>query len=216
VNLALLRGLVATSICALVPLSAGAVTIQYTWTGFAEPGDAPGNPWGLSGDGSAVSQDDGTPFSVNVLVDTAAVDQDGTQNPGFAEFIPASASVVLGGIPLDLVGIALQLSDDSPGFVFDTVQIIARATRLGTELAFNASVRLPATTFALADPAAPDLPPAFAAVAPVQFGAFGGDVLTYPENAPVTGALIPEPASVALITLGLCALGGRRPRTCRG
>jgi len=206
------RLVIAVWICALVPIAAGAASIRYAWTGFAEPGDAPGNPWGLSGDGSAVTQDDGTPFSVEVLVDEAAIDQDGSLNPAFAEFIPISATLIIGGTEASLGSVEIRFLDDDPVFAFDDMGIQAQATLLSTTLPFNAAVRLPIDTFALADPAAPDLPPLFAETAPIQFGAFAGDVLTYPADAPVTAELVPEPSTAALLGVGACVLAAARRR----
>ena len=74
------------------------------------------------------------------------------------------------------------------------------------------TARLPADTFEQG-PGFTDAPPLFAAVNPIQFGGFGGDVTTFPANAPVSATLIPaipEPASAGLLALGLCALAWRR------
>jgi hypothetical protein len=200
-------------LCALAPTGAGAAQIRYAWSGFVEPGSAPGNPWALPGDGSAVTQDDGLAYSIEVFVDEAAPDNDGTMNPGFAAFTPVSVSLILGGSPVALGAAELILNDNNPGFDFDAIQIDVSATVLGTTLQFQAEARLPLDSFTLADPAGPDLPQLFATSNPIQFGGFGGAVLTYPANAPVSATLIPtipEPASAGLLALGLCALAWRR------
>jgi PEP-CTERM motif len=201
--------LLAVLVCALTPSGASAALIRYSWSGFVEPGDA-GNPWGLSGDGSAVTQDDGTPFTLEGFVDQAALDQDGTQNPDFAEFLPSSATLIIGGSAATLTFAEFSFSDDAFQGLFDSIGFQAMAELFSTTLQFNAAVRVPASTFDLASPAALDLPPTFAETAPVQFGGFGGDTLTYPENAPVSGVVVPEPSGLALLAAGLCALAGRR------
>jgi hypothetical protein len=205
--------LILAVLCALAPIGAGAAQIRYAWTGFAEPGSAPGNPWGLPGDGSAVTQNDGTPFSLELFVDEAAPDLDGSLNPDFARFATASASLILGGTPVSLGTVEVILSDDDFSGLFDEISVAAQATVNGTTLNFQAAARLPATSFSLSTVPAPDLPQLFATSNPIQFGGFGGAVLTYPANAPVSATLIPtipEPASAGLLALGLCALAWRR------
>jgi hypothetical protein len=206
------RCLIALMLAAPAPLSAGADQILYAWTGFAEPGTAPGNPWGLSGDGSAVTQNDGTPFTLEAIVDDASPDLDGSLNPGFARFPVFSATLTIGGSEADLGSMELRFQDDDPVFAFDDVSFRGPVTRLATTLFFSASVRLPIGTFVLADPPAPDIAPSFEETEPIQFGANGGPVITYPAHAPVTAEVIPEPSSEALLVAGVGALVALRRR----
>jgi hypothetical protein len=197
---------------ALAPGGARASPIQYAWTGFIEPGSsAPSNPWGLAGDGSAVTQDDGTPLSIEIVVDENAPDGD-TDEPGVALFQPSSARILIGGSEAEILNLTLGFFDDDATFVFDLIQAQGQLRLNGTTLSFGAAARLPIGTFDQG-PGFVDLPPLFAAVNPIQFGGFGGDVTTYPANAPVSAVLIPaipEPASAGLLALGLFALAWRR------
>ena len=59
--------------------------ILYHYDGFIEPAPGAENPWGLSGDGSAQTQDDGSAFTLEMLIDAAAADQD-DGNPDAAGF----------------------------------------------------------------------------------------------------------------------------------
>jgi len=81
----------------------------------------------------------------------------------------------------------LEFLDDSFSGLYDAVGFSdGQLELLGMPLIFAASVRIPASSFDLADSSAPDLPPMFAATFPVQFGGHvTSDVVTMPANAPV-------------------------------
>ena len=169
--------------------AAGAASIRYEWEGGMEPVAGSDNPWGLAGDGSALTQNDGTPFTVEVIVDAAAPDTD-CCNPNYAIFTGAvmltiggnAASVTLGNPPF-------SLQDDAFEGSFDALSLNANVTLFGVTRPVSFNVRVPANTFALSDEPAPDAPPAFESTLPSQFGGAGGsDLVTYPANAPVSGS----------------------------
>ncbi len=186
-----LRGLAAGLVAlGLASSQAGADLVKYSWSGRVEPASGAANPWGLLGDGSAVTPDDGTSFTIEGLVDTTAVDEDGMLNPGVAIFAPESATLDVGGHVASLMSPEFEFFDDQFGGAFDSMEFQAEAEIFGTSMTFVAEVRLPATTFALADPAAPDSPPSFADTMPIQFGgAAVGDLITLPQDATVTALL---------------------------
>jgi hypothetical protein len=186
------RGVVASFPLLLVAaLAANAASIRYSWTGRVEPAVGAENPWGLTGDGSAVTDTDGVPFLVEAFVDEAAVDEDGTLNPDYAEFA-TEATLLIDGRKAGLDSPVLSFSNDAFEGLFDSVGFAADAEVLGATLYFAADVRLPATSFDLASPPAPDPPPLFAESPPIQFGGFGlPDLLTMPANEPVTAVLVP-------------------------
>lgn len=175
---------------ALVASSARADLVRYAWSGFVEATPASGNPWGLQGDGVAITNSDGSPFTLVAHVDPAAVDTDGNLNPDFASFVAESAVLTIGGHAALLTAPQLRFSDDSFGGLFDSVRFQASAQLFGTTLAFAADVRIAASSIALANPAAPDLPPRFADTLPIQFGGSGNSALiTYPRNQAVSAQL---------------------------
>lgn len=174
----------------LAATGARADLVRHAWSGYVEATPASGNPWGLQGDGVATTNTDGTPFTIVVLVDPAAVDTDGALNPDFASFAPESATLTIGGHTAVLTSPQLRFSDDSFNGLFDSVRFQASAQLFGTTLSFTADVRIAASSFALANPAAPDPPPRFADTLPIQFGGSGSSALiTYPRNAPVSAQL---------------------------
>ncbi len=184
---------VATSIPLLlvVAVAANAASIRYSWSGRVEPAVGADNPWGLSGDGSSGTPTDGTPFLLEIFVDEAAIDDNGTQTPDVAEF-SAQASLIIGDSFALADSPVLYFEDDAFEGLFDSIFFDADAELSGTTLYFPANVRLPAETFDLASPAAPDPPPTFAETAPIQFGAAGTpDIVTFPEDAPVTAVIVP-------------------------
>jgi hypothetical protein len=171
--------------------TAGADSIRYSWTGFVEP-KAGENPWDLAGDGSAVTNGDGTPFLIEAFLDVDSLDEDGTQNPDYAEFAPVRAALIIGGDAAVLDSPSMNFSDDAFDGLFDSVGFAVNAERLGTTLYFAADVRLPATSFDLASPAAADPPPTFPEHAPIQLGGFGlTNLVTMPADAPVTATVVP-------------------------
>jgi hypothetical protein len=188
--------------------SASADLVNYSWSGRVEPiGE---NPWLLSGDGSALTPDDGTPFTVEALVPSDAVDEDGALNPDFAEFVPVLLTLEIGGEVATVTSPELRLSDDAFD-LFDSITLQVQAELFGTTLSFSANVRLPLATFELASPAAPDPPPSFADTLPIQFGgAATSSLVTIPQNETVTGTLeicgeSPEPAVWTTPTTGTAA-----------
>jgi hypothetical protein len=210
------------AICLLAPLGASAAQIRYAWTGFAEPGF--GNPWLLSGDGSASTQGDGTPFSIEVRVDESEPDFD-TDEPSVARFLPSSAKIVIGGIEAAIVDLDIDFFDREAQ-VYDTIQVESDNTLRSATLYFRLEVDLPRDTFSLSQgPGFVDTPPLFGATSPSQLRDSLSDVLTYPANAPVTATLVPEPSTAVLLGAGLCVLSARRrasgrrhrePRTLSG
>lgn len=181
----------------LVAPAASADGVRYSWSGRVEAVGA--NPWGLLGDGSALTAD-GTPFRVRAFVASDAVERaNGTLNASYAEFRP----ILLLSIGDELTPVTnpiLSFSDDSFG-TLDEIMLQASATRLATTLSMTSGVRIPITSFALANVPAPDPPPVFADTTPIQFGgAVSASLLTIPDNATVTGSLqicgeSPTPAS---------------------
>jgi hypothetical protein len=170
---------------------AGADSIRYSWTGFVEPTGGE-NPWDLAGDGSAVTNGDGTPFLIEAFLDVDSLDEDGNQNPDYAEFSTVRAALVIGGDAALLDSPRLNFSDDAFEGLFDSIGFEVDAERLGTTLYFSAGARLPATSFDLASPAAADLPPTFPEHAPIQLGGSGmPGLVTMPANALVTATLVP-------------------------
>lgn len=155
--------------------------VYYASSGIVRP--APGateNPWEL--------ELLGTPFTLQVLVDAEAADLDGTQNPGYAEFTPALVILEIDGQRAVVSSAKVVFGDDEFSGLFDSISFQIQATRLGTSLLFFSGTRTSASTFALASPAAPDLPPIFADALPVQFGGTtAGIISTSPADAPVTG-----------------------------
>lgn len=170
----------------LVTPTASADVVMYSWSGRVEAIGA--NPWGLLGDGSALTAD-GTPFRVRALVASDAVDRvNGTLNPNYAEFSPILL-LSIGGELTPVANPILSFSDDSFGS-FDSITVQTSATRQVTTLSMSSNVRVPISAFALSNAAAPDLPPVFADTTPVQFGGTGApSLLTIPDNATVTGRL---------------------------
>lgn len=182
---------IAATVSLLLAAAADAASIRYSWSGRVEPLGGE-NPWGLSGDGSAVTNTDGTPFLLEAFVDEAAVDEDGTLNPDYAEFAAAQATLLIGDDRAVLLAPRMNFSDDAFEGLFDSVGFTANAELFATTLYFAADVRLPATSFDLAAPAAPDLPPTFAASAPIQFGGSGlPSLVTMPADAPVRAERVP-------------------------
>jgi hypothetical protein len=174
----------------LAATSAHADLVRYAWSGYVEATPASGNPWGLQGDGAAATNSDGTPFTLVVHVDPAAIDTDGALNPDLATFAPESATLTIGGHTAILTSPQLRFSDDSFSGLFDAVRFQANAQLFGATLSFAADVRIPASSFALANPAAPDLPPRFADTLPIQFGGSGSSALTtFPRNLAVSAQL---------------------------
>lgn len=193
--------------------SARAEFITYSWSGFVEPLGGT-NPWGLSGDGSALTQTDGTPYAINVVVDQNAPDID-IFNPARAAYNPVLVDLRIGGNPatfingLDILGSAISFSDNPLG-IFDQVGFLANVSLSGTTLVFGTDTRIPVTTFSLLSSPGGDSAPVFAATFPVQFGgANTGALLTIPANAPVSGTLsaIPEPSSLVLLGAASVVLG---------
>ena len=173
-------------------LTANAASIRYSWSGRVEPAVGAENPWELTGDGSALTNSDGTPFFVEAFVDEAAPDEDGSLNPDFAEFAVSEATLLVGDRKAVLDAPAMTFSDDAFTGLFDAAGFDANAELLDTTLFFSADVRLPATSFDLASPPAPDPPPLFAESPPIQFGGSGSpNLLTMPANEPVTAVLVP-------------------------
>jgi hypothetical protein len=182
--------------------SAAADVVEYSWSGRVEPIGA--NPWGLSGDGSAVTPNDGTFFTLDGFVDRSAVDLDGTQNPDYAEFAPETVTLTIGGQLAAVSSAKFALADDEFEGEFDAVEFQAQVELSGVAMSFVAEVRLAASTFDLLSPAAPDLPPSFADTLPIQFGGAGNggnSLVTIPNNSTVTGLLqiCPATPSVAAV-----------------
>lgn len=210
--------LIALTLLALAWLcsdSVNAATITYSWTGSLE--DSGSNPWSLTGDGNALTQSDGAPFILQVHVDELAVDQDGTLNPNVAKFSPSSVLLTIGGLSTSVSNSELTLINDQFSGAFDGLAFDADVTLSGITQRLLISVRVSASTFVLANPAAPDLPPVFAATLPVQFGSSGtsaNDTFSYPANGPVSGVLqtaaVPEPSSWMLLGIGATVLLARR------
>jgi len=174
---------------------AAADVVEYSWSGRVEPIGA--NPWNLTGDGSALTPEDGTIFLLDGLVDRSAVDLDDSLNPDHAEFTPESVTLTIGGESAIVSSAKFVLSDDQFSGLFDAVELQAQVELAGTVLPFFAEVRLPPSTFDLLSPAAPDVPPSFADTMPIQFGGTpnaGNSLLTVPQNATVTGFLQVCPA----------------------
>ena len=183
----------------LAATSAQADLVRYTWSGFVEAVPGSGNPWALQGDGLSVTPTDGTPFSLVGLVETDAIDLDGSLNPSFARFTAVGATLTIGGHFAKLTTPQLQFANDSFDGLFDSARFQATAELFGPPLFFAADVRLAATTFSLASPAAPDAPPRFPNTVPIQFGGSVSTALvTFAQNAPVSAQLetCPGPESV--------------------
>lgn len=173
-------------------LAANAASVRYAWSGRVEPLPGEANPWGLTGDGSAVTSSDGTPFQLEAFVDEAALDEDGTLNPDFAAFAAVEATLVIGDRRALLAMPVVTFGDDAFEGSFDSVGFDAEAELFATTLSFAADVRLPATSFDLASPGAPDPPPLFPETAPTQFGGTVRSILlTMPANAPVRADPVP-------------------------
>ena len=184
----------------LAATSAHADLIRYAWSGFVEAAPGSGNPWALQGDGLASTPTDGTPFSLVGLVETDALDLDGSLNPNFARFTAIGATLTIGGHVANLTTPQLQFQSDSFNGLFDSVRFQTTAELFGTPLFFAADVRLAATSFSLANPPAPDAPPLFPNSLPIQFGGSGLiDLVTFPQNSMVTAQLesCPGPESVS-------------------
>jgi hypothetical protein len=166
---------------------AGADFIFYSWSGRVEPANGAGNPWGILGDGSALTAD-GTPYKVRALVATDAEDLDGTLNPDFARFAP-TLLLQIGNEIAGTSNAQLRISDQ----LFPTQDAISLSTTvelIGIPLAMVADIRLPNESFALSDEPAPDPPPTFFDSLPLLLGgASTQDLLTIPDNATVTGRL---------------------------
>jgi hypothetical protein len=201
------------TLVAVLAGSAQAAVIRYAWTGRMEMlGDE--NPWGLSGDGSAQTRDDGTPFAIEVFLDEAAVDEDEGQVGG-AEFQADGATLSIGGAEATMTSVEILFSDDVFGTI-DTIDVVAEAELDSTSLFISFGLRLPLSTFSFASTAGQEPPPLFADTVPIEIGgALDGELFTYPDEAPVT-ATLPEPGG-ALAPLGallLLARGWRRPPLC--
>jgi hypothetical protein len=190
---------------ALAAAPASADFVFYSWSGRVEPAMGADNPWGLLGDGLAVTAD-GTPYKARALVASDAADIDGSLNPNFARFAP----ILLLEIGDDIAAVSnaqLSMSDDAFG-TLDSISLGANTELFGTTLSMSMNIRVPIVTFALSDAPAPDLPPVFADTFPVQFGGAGTpDLLTIPDNATVTGRLqtcsdAPIPVSWTSTTTG--------------
>ena len=174
---------------------AAADVVEYSWSGRAEPRGA--NPWGLSGDGSGLTPDDGTLFRLQVFVDRSALDLDDAANADFAEFLAESVSLTIGGASATVSSATFRLSDDDFSGLFDSIGLEAQVELSGTVQGFSAEVRLPPSTFDLTSLPVPDVPPSFADTMPIQFGSVPNPedtVVTLPENATVTGLLQVCPA----------------------
>jgi hypothetical protein len=178
---------IAIAMLSMATLPSSADSIRYAWTGVVKPAPgAPENPWELA--------PDGTPFLFEAFVDAAAVDQDGTQNPDFARFLATEATLVVGDRKAALTMPNMRFSDDAFTGLFDSASFDAQAELSATMLSFSTGVRIDTTSFALADPAAPDLPPLFPESLPVQLGGTGtggGLLTTFPDAAPVTATPVP-------------------------
>ena len=180
--------------------TAQADLVRYAWSGFVEAAPGSGNPWALQGDGLATTPTDGTPFTLVGFVESTGVDLDGSLNPDFARFAPVSATLTIGGHATTLSAPQFSFSNNNFGGAFDAAHFQAVAELFGTSLFFGADVRLAASSFSLASPAAPDAPPRFPDSLPIQFGGSASSALiTFPRNATVTAQLetCPGPKSVA-------------------
>lgn len=162
----------------LVAQAAHADVVMYSWSGRVQAVGA--NPWNLL--------ENGTPFRARALVAPDAVDLDGALNPDFARFRPILL-LSIGGELTPVTNPEITFSDDDFG-TLDSITLHTSATRLGTTLSMSSNMRIPITSFALSDAPAPDLPPIFADTTPVQLGGAGTQsLLTFPDNATVTGRL---------------------------
>jgi len=163
--------------------------VVYSWSGFVEPVGGT-NPWRLSGDGSALTASDGTPYTMHVFLDQTAHDLD-TLNPRRALFIPTAVALTIGGNRATFVrgcgslGGALSFNDDMFE-LFDHIGFIADVSLFGTTLLFLSDIRIPISSFTISVSGI-DPPPVFATTFPVQFGGANSNaVLTLPANAPVS------------------------------
>lgn len=181
--------------------NADAAMIRYAWYGQIEPfGIAGAHPWGIVGDGSALTPDDGTFFPLQVFVDEHALDDSAV--PSAARFQPHGATLFIGGVRARMTGLALDFADDplTPGD-YDSITLHGDAELFAASRAFSASVPLGAATFALSSQMA-DLPPLFADTLPIEFDALpGADFITFPAPEAVTSQLVPWSAFPAAMVV---------------
>jgi hypothetical protein len=179
--------------------------IIYSWSGFVEPfGEV--NPWGLSGDGSAVTGTDGTPYTIRISLDETTVDVD-TANLRTASFLPRWVDLKIGDNTATFVrgtgnaGSAISFNDNDFD-QFDSIRFGAEVSLLGTTLNFPADIRIPIDSFSLSDFGS-DPSPTFETTLPIALGgAMSGNIVTIPANAPVSATVVPAPGAFLTALLG--------------
>jgi hypothetical protein len=195
-------------------LTTYAFSVQISWSGFLEPG-AIENPWELDGDGELSEPfDEGTPFTVSVVVSSTAVQlETGIEN--LWAFEAESMQLVIDGTAATVVTVfPVALWDNRDlglGDALDFFGVSVDADYLGVTRRFS--------SFAMFDPAVIDFfDPSHTGSFPIFESAHTlGPLSTYSEGSPVAVVLggslvsvtpVPLPGGFVFLFSGLIAARG--------
>ena len=162
----------------------------YTWSGFFED-SSPSNPWGLAGDGSTATLTDGSPYTINVFLNSAAIDTANFANQALFD-VTNTTDLKIAGTPVQITSGTVRFGDGT----FDLVVFVGTGTFNGVNLAFATGLYVPGTTFEINNDASADAPPLFspAVVVGDTYSANGGSVYSIvTKNSILSVTSVPEP-----------------------